>query len=190
MKFTTLLATTAILFATTAQAAEITEAQFTYENWTGTAYTDDQTGGFLYCSVYTTDANDRVFELDAEKDGTFSFYLSNPAVKRNKGDKYEVTMMTNLGGTIVANFSALDDKFVYATFTDTTNVVAWLTDATSYRVLGLDDDEAYLTPFINQAMARVLACTAERIGALGTQPAPQNAPATSGGPKLPPPRKP
>jgi len=191
MKIATIFATTTFLFAASAQAAEITEAQFTYQNWTGTAYTDDQSGGFLYCSVYTTDANNRVFELDAEKDGTFSFYISNPAVTRRKGDEYKVTMMTDYGMPISANFAALDDKFVYATFTDTGNVVAWLTDATSFRVIGLDDDEAYAIPNVNQALARVLACAAERIpgGAAAATTTP-TAPANAGGPKLPPPRKP
>jgi hypothetical protein len=195
---TTLTAAALCLLGTSAFAKEITEAQFTVGNWTGTAYTDDQTGEFFYCSAVVNYQQGETLEFAVYFDGAFSFYLSNPAVPRRKGDIFDVSMMTQNGYPIYAKFEAIDNTYLAATFTDTGNVAPWLSDATSLRILGIDDDQAYLLDNVNVVLIYLLGCAVERSNTVAapagnvptSQPnnSPQNAPAP--GNKLPPPRKP
>lgn len=196
---TTTTAAALAIFATSALAKEITEAQFTVGNWNGSAYTDDQTGDFLYCNAVVSYQQGETLEFAVYFDGAFSFYLSNPAVPRRQGDMFDVSMMTQNGYPIYAKFEAIDNTYIAATFTDTSNVAPWLSDASSLRILGIDDDQAYFLDDVNVVLVYLLACAVERSNAQANAPAgnvpttqPNNAPQTAPVPgnKLPPPRKP
>ena len=199
MRNLTTTAAALVLCAAPAFAKEITEAQFTVGNWNGTAYTDDQTGDFFYCSAVVNYEQGETLELAVYFDGAISFYLSNPAVPRRKGDVFDVSMMTQNGYPIYAKFEAIDNTYLAATFTDTSNVAPWLSNATSLRILGIEDDQAYFLDDINVLLVYLLGCAVERSNVQAAPPAgnvpatqpnnlPQNAPAP--GNKLPPPRKP
>lgn len=177
--------------ATTAPAAEISGSTFKTGNWTGAGYTDDQNGKFLYCNALVKYSKGEVVEIAVYFDGAITFYLKNPEVKRRQGDIYEVTMLTHRDRPIYAKFEAIDNDFLAGTFTDTSNVVAWLEGATSLRVLGIDDDQAYVMDGIDQALIHMLGCAAERgLAASTAQPAPQNNNTPTGPGRLPPPRNP
>ena len=178
--------------AAPAVSAEVPNSSFSYGEWSGAAYTDDSTGKFFYCNISRKYENNEILEFAVYYTGSFSFYLTNPAVPRRQGDTFNVTMMTPNGYPITARFDALNNNFLEAIFSDTLNVVAWLTDATSFRVLGIEDDRAYELGQINGALVHLLGCAAERIPKFYDEPQPSaSSPAPTGSSgRLPPPRKP
>lgn len=87
-----------VVLVTTVQAATVEE--FKADNWSGLAFTSDETGDFTHCSVYTTYQDGSSLYLSYEAGDSWYFSVANASWKLDEGSTYPIKLKVDGRGQL------------------------------------------------------------------------------------------
>ncbi|MCU0904697.1 MAG: hypothetical protein MUE83_12590 [Tabrizicola sp.] len=148
------------------QVAEIPGSQFEAGNWVGGAYTDDK-GDFSYCYVTVSYVNGQTLWVGLYPNDTLSILLSQPDVKFQPGQKFELWVMMETGLPAIGNGEAWDATYAGITYTGIQASVDFLNSGRYLRMLGMGIDDGFDVEGISPALAQAQDCLALQSGAGG-----------------------
>lgn len=147
-------------------ADEIPGAQFDAGNWTGGAYTDD-TGAFSYCYVSVGYVNGQNLWIGLYPNDTISILLSQPDVKFQPGQKFELWVMMETGIPAIGNGEAWDADYGGITYDGIVDTIDFLNSGRYLRMLGMGIDDGFDIDGIAPALVQAQDCLARQGGASG-----------------------
>ncbi|RYI12613.1 MAG: hypothetical protein EON48_13045 [Acetobacteraceae bacterium] len=160
----TLLATTfALATLSPAFADEIQGAQFEAGNWVGGAYTDDS-GAFSYCYTTVSYQNGQTLWVGLYPNDTLSILLSQPDVKFQPGQKFELWVMMETGVPAIGNGEAWDEAYGGITYNGIQDTVDFLNSGRYLRMLGMGIDDGFDVDGITPALVQAQDCLAKQGG--------------------------
>ncbi len=101
----------AVLTCGVVSAEEIAGSQFGYGNWSGAAYTYDQTGEFSHCAVSAGFVSGDTLLFSVNKQGTVSVGVANNALNFPVGDSFPVSIYVDRRQPIYGTATAMDRHF-------------------------------------------------------------------------------
>lgn len=125
-----------------AQIAEIPGSQFEVGNWTGGAYTDDR-GAFSYCFITVSYMNGQTLWVGLYPNDTLSILLSQPDVKFQPGQQFELWVMMETGLPAIGNGEAWDADYGGITYTGIQASIDFLNSGRYLRMLGMGIDDGF-----------------------------------------------
>jgi hypothetical protein len=162
-----LLALAAALASATAFAPaiaqEIPGSQFEAGNWAGGAYTDDK-GAFSYCYTTVSYQNGQTLWIGLYPNDTLSILLSQPDVKFEPGQKFELWVMMETGIPAIGNGEAWDEAYGGITYQGIVDTVDFLNSGRYLRMLGMGIDDGFDIDGISPALVQAQDCLAKRGG--------------------------
>ncbi len=175
------LAHATVLVAATmspALAEQIAGSQFATGSWTGAAYTDDATGGFLYCDVSVSYTTGEILWLALYNNDMLAVLMTHPEVRYETGQTFDAWLMLETGLPIRQTAEAWDEAYAGMTLAGIDSSIEFLTAGQWLRLLGIGMDGAYDVTNIQDALAMARACHAKNsgsnpfatVGPLPTQP--------------------
>jgi hypothetical protein len=170
MRLTVLAACLALLFAlpaTTPASAEVTEmpgTQFESGNWIGGAYADAQ-GAFSYCYTSVSYQNGQDLWIGLYPNDTLSILMSQPDVKFEPGQKFELWVMMETGIPAIGNGEAWDETYGGITYDGIKASVDFLNSGRYLRMLGMGIDDGFDIDGIGPALVQAQDCLARQSGA-------------------------
>jgi hypothetical protein len=176
------LALAALLTASTlspALADRIPGTEFQTGYWSGAAYTDNSTGGFLYCDLSVAYTNGEVLWLALYNNDLMAVLLSHPQVRFRTGETFDGWIMLETGFPIRQTAEAWDESYAGMTLTGIDGSIDFLSAGQWLRILGIGIDEAYDVSGIADALQMARACHAKYSGSnpfATVAPAPEPAP--------------
>lgn len=185
MRTFALAAALAALAPVPALAEEIPGSQFESGNWVGGAYTDD-TGAFSYCYTSVSYVNGQNLWVGLYPNDTISILLSQPDVRFQPGQTFELWVMMETGLPAIGNGEAWDEAYAGITYTGVQATIDFLNSGRYLRMLGMGIDDGFDVDGITPALAQAQECLAQRGGTgvggkvLGSTPGAAKAP-----PKVP-----
>ena len=81
--------------ATAADAEKIDLSSFTYGNWIGAAFTNDQTKRFSHCGIVTSYTSGDYLHFMINADATISIGVSNPTWNLTVGDTFKLVVQVD-----------------------------------------------------------------------------------------------
>lgn len=185
MRTFALAAALAALAPVPALAEEIPGSQFESGNWVGGAYTDDK-GAFSYCYTSVSYVNGQNLWVGLYPNDTISILLSQPDVRFQPGQTFELWVMMETGLPAIGNGEAWDEAYAGITYTGVQATIDFLNSGRYLRMLGMGIDDGFDVDGITPALAQAQDCLAQRGGTgvggkvLGSTPGAPKAP-----PKVP-----
>jgi hypothetical protein len=164
----------AALSCAQAQVAEIPGSQFEAGNWIGGAYTDNR-GEFSYCYTSVSYMNGQTLWIGIYPDDTLSILLSQPDVRFQPGQKFELWVMMETGIPAIGNGEAWDETYGGITYDGIQASVDFLNSGRYLRMLGMGIDDGFDVDGIGPALVQTQDCLARHSGAgagrvLGSEP--------------------
>jgi hypothetical protein len=156
------LATT--LLPATAQVVEIPGSQFEAGNWVGGAYTD-AVGAFSYCYTTVSYQNGQVLWIGVYPNDTLSILMSQPDVKFEPGQKFELWVMMETGIPAIGNGEAWDADYGGITYDGIQASVDFLNSGRYLRMLGMGIDDGFDVDGIGPALVQAQDCLARQSAA-------------------------
>ena len=156
----TLLAATAL---SPALAQEIPGSEFEAGNWVGGAYTDN-TGAFSYCYTTVSYQNGQTLWVGLYPNDTLSILFSQPDVKFQPGQKFELWVMMETGLPAIGNGEAWDEAYGGITYDGITDTVDFLNSGRYLRMLGMGIDDGFDIDGISPALVQAQDCLTKRGG--------------------------
>jgi hypothetical protein len=151
-----------------AQVAEIPGSQFESGNWVGGAYSDDR-GAFSYCYITVSYQNGQVLWLGLYPNDTLSILLSQPDVKFQPGQKFELWVMMETGLPAIGNGEAWDKDYAGITYDGIAATIDFLNSGRYLRMLGMGIDDGFDVDGIGPALVQAQDCLAQQSGAGGSK---------------------
>ena len=170
---------------THAQAQDIPGSEFEAGNWYGGAVADDR-GGFSHCYVSVGYVNGQTLWIGLYPNDTLSILLSQPDVRFQPGQKFELWVMMETGLPAIGNGEAWDESFAGITYTGIQPTIDFLNSGRYLRMLGMGIDDGFDIDGVGPALSQAQDCLTQQGGAggggkvLGTAPGGVKAP-----PKVP-----
>lgn len=165
MRQLALAATLAISTALSpAFADEIPGSQFEAGNWVGGAYTDDK-GAFSYCYTTVSYVNGQTLWVGLYPNDTLSILMSQPDVRFQPGQKFELWVMMETGLPAIGNGEAWDEAYGGITYDGIQATVDFLNSGRYLRMLGMGIDDGFDIDGISPALIQAQDCLAKRGGA-------------------------
>ena len=149
-----------------AQVVEIPGSQFVAGNWVGGAYTDNA-GAFSYCYTTVSYQNGQTLWVGLYPNDTLSILLSQPDIKFEPGQKFELWVMMETGLPAIGNGEAWDADYAGITYDGIGATVDFLNSGRYLRMLGMGIDEGFDVDGIGQALVQAQDCLARQSGAGG-----------------------
>jgi hypothetical protein len=146
-----------------ALAQEIPGSEFEAGNWVGGAYTDD-TGAFSYCYTTVSYQNGQNLWIGLYPNDTLSILLSQPDVKFQPGQKFELWVMMETGLPAIGNGEAWDEAYGGITYDGIAATVDFLNSGRYLRMLGMGIDDGFDIDGIGPALVQAQDCLAQRGG--------------------------
>jgi len=183
-----LLSVSVALFAASmspapAQVAEIPGSQFEAGNWVGGAYTDDA-GAFSYCYTTVSYVNGQTLWIGLYPNDSVSILFSQPDVKFQPGQKFELWVMMETGLPAIGNGEAWDADYAGITYDGIGATVDFLNSGRYLRMLGMGIDDGFDVDGIGPALVEAQDCLARQSGA-GSARVLDSAPGAKAPPKVP-----
>ncbi|HEY6917858.1 MAG TPA: hypothetical protein VI412_01260 [Tabrizicola sp.] len=147
-----------------AQAEQIQGSTFGTGNWEGAAYTDDQTGDFLYCDVSVGYVSGEVVWLGLYNNDMLAVLLSHPDVRFQTGQTFDAWLMFETGLPIRQVAEAWDQSYAGMSLSGIDGSIEFLSGGQYLRLLGIGIDAAYDVTGITDALAMARACHAKYSG--------------------------
>lgn len=161
------LSFSAVLFASLpAFAQDIPGSGFEAGNWSGAAATDDR-GGFSHCYTSVGYVNGQTLWIGLYPNDTISILLSQPDVKFQPGDTFELWVMMETGLPAIGNGEAWDADFAGITYDGIQPTIDFLNSGRYLRMLGMGIDDGFDVDGIGPALAQAQDCLALQGGAAG-----------------------
>ena len=160
------LVVTALASPALAQVAEIPGSQFEAGNWIGGAYTDSS-GAFSYCYTSVGYQNGQNLWVGLYPNDTLSILLSQPDVKFQPGQKFELWVMMETGLPAIGNGEAWDEAYAGITYNGIGATVDFLNSGRYLRMLGMGIDDGFDIDGIGPALVQAQDCLARHSGAGG-----------------------
>lgn len=160
------LATNPLITPAMAQVAEIPGTQFEAGNWIGAAYTDDR-GAFSYCYTSVSYVNGQTLWIGLYPNDTLSILLSQPDVRFQPGQKFELWVMMETGLPAIGNGEAWDEAYGGITYDGIQATMDFLNSGRYLRMLGMGIDDGFDVEGIGPALAQAQDCLARQSGAAG-----------------------
>lgn len=156
------------LSSANAQVAEIPGSEFEAGNWIGGAYTDSS-GAFSYCYTSVGYQNGQNLWLGLYPNDTLSILLSQPDVKFQPGQKFELWVMMETGLPAIGNGEAWDEAYAGITYTGIGATVDFLNSGRYLRMLGMGIDDGFDIDGVGPALVQAQDCLARHSGAGGAK---------------------
>jgi hypothetical protein len=160
------LLTFALSSATFAQ--EIPGSQFESGNWTGAAHADNR-GAFSHCAVSVGYVNGQQLWIGLYPNDTLSILFSQPEVRFQPGQKFELWVMLETGLPNIGNGEAWDENYAGITYDGIQATVDFLNSGRYLRMLGMGIDDGFDTDGITDALALAQDCLARQGGGSGAK---------------------
>lgn len=173
----------AVLSPARAEIAEIPGSQFEAGNWVGGAYTDTA-GAFSYCYTTVSYQNGQTLWIGLYPNDTVSILLSQPDVKFQPGQKFELWVMMETGLPAIGNGEAWDADYAGITYDGIGATIDFLNSGRYLRMLGMGIDDGFDVDGITPALAQAQDCLARQSGAGGSRVLGSD-PGVKGPPKVP-----
>lgn len=151
-----------------AQVTEIPGSQFEAGNWVGGAYTDSA-GAFSYCYTTVSYQNGRTLWVGLYPNDTLAILLSQPDIKFEPGQKFELWVMMETGIPAIGNGEAWDADYAGITYDGIGATVDFLNSGRYLRMLGMGIDEGFDVDGIGPALVQAQDCLARQSGAGGSR---------------------
>ena len=149
-----------------ARAEEIPGSQFDAGNWAGGAYTDDR-GAFSYCYITVSYQNGQNLWIGLYPNDTLSILMSQPDVRFQPGQKFELWVMMETGLPAIGNGEAWDEAYGGITYDGVLPTIDFLNSGRYLRMLGMGIDDGFDIDGIGPALAQAQDCLARQGGAGG-----------------------
>jgi hypothetical protein len=153
----------ALVPLSTALAEEIPGSQYEAGNWSGAAHTDDR-GGFSHCAVSVGFVNGQTVWIGVYPNDTLSILFSQPEVRFQPGQKFELWVMMETGLPNIGNGEAWDESFAGITYDGIQATVDFLNSGRYLRMLGMGIDDGFDIDGITPALALAQECLASQGG--------------------------
>lgn len=161
------LSFSAVLFASLpAFAQNIPGSGFEAGNWSGAAATDGR-GGFSHCYTSVGYVNGQTLWIGLYPNDTISILLSQPDVKFQPGDTFELWVMMETGLPAIGSGEAWDADFAGITYDGIQPTIDFLNSGRYLRMLGMGIDDGFDVDGIGPALAQAQDCLALQGGAAG-----------------------
>lgn len=157
----------AALAVAPALAQEIPGSQFEAGNWVGGAYTDDR-GAFSYCYTSVSYVNGQNLWIGLYPNDTISILFSQPDVRFQPGQTFELWVMMETGLPAIGNGEAWDEAYGGITYTGIQPTVDFLNSGRYLRMLGMGIDDGFDIDGIGPALAQAQDCLSRQSGAGGS----------------------
>jgi len=148
------------------RAEEIPGAQFDAGNWAGGAYTDDR-GAFSYCYITVSYQNGQNLWIGLYPNDTLSILMSQPDIRFQPGQKFELWVMMETGLPAIGNGEAWDEAYGGITYDGVLPTIDFLNSGRYLRMLGMGIDDGFDIDGISPALAQAQDCLARQGGAGG-----------------------
>ena len=148
------------------RAEEIPGSQFDVGNWAGGAYTDDR-GAFSYCYITVSYQNGQNLWIGLYPNDTLSILMSQPDVRFQPGQKFELWVMMETGLPAIGNGEAWDEAYGGITYDGVLPTIDFLNSGRYLRMLGMGIDDGFDIDGITPALAQAQDCLARQGGAGG-----------------------
>ncbi len=170
-----------------ALAQDIPGSEFEAGNWYGGAVADDR-GGFSHCYTSVGYVNGQNLWIGLYPNDTISILMSQPDIKFQPGQKFELWVMMETGLPAIGDGEAWDASYAGITYDGIQPTVDFLNSGRYLRMLGMGIDDGFDVDGVSPALAQAQDCLAKQTGAggdgggkvLGTAPGGTKAP-----PKVP-----
>lgn len=163
MRLTALAATLTLATLAPALAQEIPGSQFEAGNWVGGAYTDDR-GAFSYCYTSVSYVNGQTLWIGLYPNDTLSILLSQPDVRFQPGQKFELWVMMETGLPAIGNGEAWDEAYGGITYDGIQPTIDFLNSGRYLRMLGMGIDDGFDIDGIGSALTQAQECLANQGG--------------------------
>jgi hypothetical protein len=177
------LSVPALALATSALAEEIPGSQYSAGNWSGAAHADAR-GTFTHCAVSVGYVNGQTVWIGLYPNDTLSILFSQPDVRFQPGQTFELWVMLETGLPNIGNGEAWDESFAGITYNGIQPTIEFLNSGRYLRMLGMGIDDGFDIEGASDALALAQSCLADRGGSggkvLGSDPGIAKAP-----PKVP-----
>ncbi len=147
-----------------ALAEQIQGSTFGVGNWEGAAYTDDQTGDFLYCDVSVGYVTGEVVWLGLYSNDMLAVLMSHPQVRFQTGQTFDAWLMFETGLPIRQVAEAWDQSYAGMSLAGIDSSIQFLSGGQYMRLLGIGIDEAYDVTGMTDALAMARTCHAKYSG--------------------------
>ena len=151
---------------TPAIAQEIPGTQYEAGNWSGAAHADNQ-GAFTHCAVSVGYLNGQTVWIGLYPNDTLSILFSQPEVRFQPGQKFELWVMLETGLPNIGNGEAWDESFAGITYDGIQPTVDFLNSGRYLRMLGMGIDDGFDIDGITDALAMAQTCLAQQGGSGG-----------------------
>lgn len=166
MRLSALAAALTVATLTPALAQEIPGSQFEAGNWSGGAYADER-GAFSHCYTSVGYVNGQTLWIGLYPNDTISILLSQPDVKFQPGQKFELWVMMETGLPAIGNGEAWDADYGGITYEGIQPTIDFLNSGRYLRMLGMGIDDGFDIDGISPALALAQDCLASRGAASG-----------------------
>lgn len=167
-----------------ALAQEIPGSEFEAGNWVGGAYNDDR-GAFSYCYITVSYVNGQTLWIGLYPNDTLSILLSQPDVRFQPGQKFELWVMMETGLPAIGNGEAWDEAYGGITYDGIQDTIDFLNGGRYLRMLGMGIDDGFDIDGISPALVQAQDCLARQGGAGGGGKILGAAPGVKAAPKVP-----
>jgi hypothetical protein len=153
--------------ATTPASAQVTEmpgTAFESGNWIGGAYADAK-GAFSYCYVSVSYQNGQDLWIGLYPNDTLSILMSQPDVRFEPGQKFELWVMMETGIPAIGNGEAWDETYGGITYDGISASVDFLNSGRYLRMLGMGIDDGFDVDGIGPALVQAQDCLARQSAA-------------------------
>jgi hypothetical protein len=149
-----------------ARADEIPGSQFEAGNWSGAAHADDR-GAFTHCAVSVGYVNGQTVWIGLYPNDTLAILFSQPEVRFQPGQKFELWVMLETGLPNIGNGEAWDEAFAGITYDGIQATVDFLISGRYLRMLGMGIDDGFDIDGVADALSLAQNCLDRQGGAGG-----------------------
>jgi hypothetical protein len=149
-----------------ALAQDIPGTEIDAGNWYGAAVSDDR-GAFSHCYVSVGYVNGQNLWIGLYPNDTISILLSQPDVKFQPGQKFELWVMMETGLPAIGNGEAWDEAYGGITYDGIQPTIDFLNSGRYLRMLGMGIDDGFDIDGAGPALAQAQDCLAKQTGAGG-----------------------
>ncbi|MES2551509.1 MAG: hypothetical protein V4630_17730 [Pseudomonadota bacterium] len=149
-----------------ASAQDMPGSAFEAGNWVGGAIPDDR-GAFSHCYTSVGYVNGQTLWVGLYPNDTVSILLSQPEVRFEPGQKFELWVMMETGLPAIGDGEAWDESFAGITYDGIQPTVDFLLSGRYLRMLGMGIDDGFDIDGIAPALELAQDCLARQSGAGG-----------------------
>jgi hypothetical protein len=151
----------ALSAVSSAFAQDIPGSEFEVGNWYGAAVAGDR-GAFSHCYTSVGYVNGQTLWVGLYPNDTLSILLSQPDVRFQPGQKFELWVMMETGLPAIGNGEAWDEAYAGITYDGIQPTIDFLNSGRYLRMLGMGIDDGFDVDGIGPALAQAQDCLARQ----------------------------